>query len=334
MHSGVFTTLDFDADGKHQASISIPHSVDRSPYYQITTPICRLKNGDGPSILIIAGNHGDEYEGAVALIKLFQALDPKDITGSITLVPAINAGAVDANRRCSRFDGGNLNRSFPGDPSAGPTQKLAAFIRSELLPKHDVLFDIHSGGTSMEHIACALMEVFPDQKQHAKGLELLTAMGLPFAFLADHGPDTPTSMGAARRAGCIGISGEFGGGACLTETSLQNTTRAIDNVLLNLGILKKPVFSDRPIPGTRTQFLEFKGQDVFVFSPKKGWAEPTAGLGDLVKKGQLAARLYDLFAPEIPPKELFFQTDGIVMARRLHCHTEIGDCLFALGRPI
>src|SRR3546814_2542502 len=46
-----------------------------SPYDSSTfvpIPIAVIKNGTGPSVLLIAGNHGDEYEGQVLLTRLIR----------------------------------------------------------------------------------------------------------------------------------------------------------------------------------------------------------------------------------------------------------------------
>lgn len=332
MHTGVFVDIDFAQTGKFQSLVRIPHSIDRSPYYQVTTPICRIKNGEGPSILLLGGNHGDEYEGPIALTKFYQAIDPSMVQGEITILPVLNASAVENNRRCSALDGGNLNRSFSGLPPKGPTEKIADFLSNELFPKHDVAFDFHSGGTSMEHLACSLIEVFPDPEVNARACDMLAAMELPYAFVADNGVDAPTSLGAARRAGAIGISGEFGGCATATPRTLADTQRALDNVLMHLGICEDRVCSDPAPARVETQFLKLDGQDLFVYATRQGWYEPMASIGDTVTAGQPAAKLYDLFNPDAPPQELHFKSRGVVIARRLYCHTRIGDCLFTLGR--
>src|SRR3990170_4455678 len=90
-------------------------------------PICHIRNGEGPSLLLMAGNHGDEYEGELSLAKLIRRLDPKRIKGRVTILPMANAPAVMAAKRCSPLDGGNLNRAFPGDPLGTPTSRLANF---------------------------------------------------------------------------------------------------------------------------------------------------------------------------------------------------------------
>lgn len=66
----ITSEVDFDADGKQTGFLRLPHSVHRSAYGWIPIPIVMIKNGDGPTALLISGNHGDEYEGQVALTKL------------------------------------------------------------------------------------------------------------------------------------------------------------------------------------------------------------------------------------------------------------------------
>ncbi len=152
MHTGIFHTLDLERDGKTLSHLGLPFSVDRSPYFQVKVPVCVIRNGAGPSALLLGGVHGDEYEGELSLARLIRKMDPFRMRGRVTILPLTNAPAVLAARRCSPLDGGNLNRAFPGDPDGTPTRRLAHFLASELFPRHDIVFDIHSGGTSMTHL--------------------------------------------------------------------------------------------------------------------------------------------------------------------------------------
>ena len=52
--------IDLEGEGKATGFVRVPHSVHRSAYGWIPIPIVRLKNGDGPNVLMQAGNHGDE----------------------------------------------------------------------------------------------------------------------------------------------------------------------------------------------------------------------------------------------------------------------------------
>ena len=103
------------AEGKATGFVRVPHSVHRSAYGWIPIPIVRIKNGEGPNVLMQAGNHGDEWEGQIGLGNLIRALEPKDIKGRLVILPSANFPAAMAGQRTSPIDDGNLNRSFPGN---------------------------------------------------------------------------------------------------------------------------------------------------------------------------------------------------------------------------
>ncbi|CAN7527520.1 succinylglutamate desuccinylase/aspartoacylase family protein [Mesorhizobium sp. LjNodule214] len=334
MHTGLVHTLDFDRDGKTLSHLSIPFSIDRSPYFQIKVPICLIRNGEGPSLLLMAGNHGDEYEGELSLAKLVRRLDPKQIKGCITILPMANTPAVMAAKRCSPLDGGNLNRAFPGDPSGTPTSRLANFLETELFPRHDVVFDIHSGGTSMEHLPTALVERNSDPERHRRGVELMRTLSMPFGFVADNGPASPTSMGAARRAGAIGVSGEFGGGGTATVDSMALTARALDRLMVALGVVERPVLAPEAVPAAPTRLLSLSRHSQGIYATHRGWFEPVVRLGDSVTSGQLAGWYHDLERLDLAEEALHFAEGGIVLSRRLHTMCEAGDCLMQVAEPV
>jgi len=336
VHTGASSDVDVGREGKQVGTVAFPYSIDRSPYYRIYLPICHIRNGKGPAVLLIAGVHGDEYEGKIALSKLIGAIEPHQITGRLTILPAANGPAVFAGRRCSPFDAGNLNRAFPGYPAGTPTWRIAHYIEHGLRPGHDVVFDLHSGGTSMDHLACSLAcslaEIGRDPDRDDRARALLVAMGMPYALLADNGPQSPTTMAAAGRAGAVGISGEFGGGATVTPASMAMTERAIDNILQATGLTQAPLL--RPSDTTRpapTVFLQQGAGNQFVYGRRNGWFEPAVVVGDRVKAGQIVGQSHALDAPGSAPEPYLAGTDGVVMSRRLHSHFERGDCLFTIG---
>lgn len=334
MHTGLVHQLDFDRDGKTVDFLSIPFSIDRSPYFQVKVPICLVRNGSGPSVLLMAGNHGDEYEGELSLAKLIRRLDPARVRGRITVLPMANAPAVMAARRCSPLDGGNLNRAFPGDPSGTPTSRLAHFLEKELFPLYDIVFDIHSGGTSMEHLATALIERNDDPARHDRALALMRALGMPYGFVADNGPAAPTSMGAARRAGATGVSGEFGGGGTATVDSMAATAHAIDNLLVAAGVVEQPVLGPMRPATLPMQLLSLARHSQGIYATRRGWYEPAVRLGARVAAGDLAGWYHDLERLEAPEEPLRFAESGIVISRRLHTHCEAGDCLIQVAEPV
>ena len=75
--------VDLDADGKHYGYLRIPHSVHRSAYGWLPMPVVSIKNGNGPRVLLMAGTHGDEYEGQIALCRLARDVAADAITGQV-----------------------------------------------------------------------------------------------------------------------------------------------------------------------------------------------------------------------------------------------------------
>ena len=63
---------------------------------------------------LIAGIHGDEFEGPLALQRLGRELDANDICGCLILVPSVNLPAVSNGSRFSPLDGRDLDACFPG----------------------------------------------------------------------------------------------------------------------------------------------------------------------------------------------------------------------------
>jgi predicted deacylase len=283
----------------------------------------------------MAGNHGDEYEGELQLARLMRRMDVGSIRGTVTILPAANLPAVMAAKRCSPFDGGNLNRAFPGDPAGVPTARLAHFLEAELFPRHDVVLDIHSGGTSMAHLPCALIERQSDSARFERSLSLMTAMGTSYAFIADNGPTAPTSMGAASRAGCIGLSGEFGGGGTVSPASMEFTAVAVDNLLMALDIVEAPLLgTGSNARASALQLLSLSRHSQGIYATRRGWFEPAVELGAHVKAGDLAGWYHDLERLDQLEENLVFAEDGIVISHRLHSDSQAGDCLIQVAEKI
>src|SRR5512144_1559787 len=105
--SRITAEIDYDMQGKQTGFLRLPHSVHRSAYGWIPIPVACIRNGDGPTVLVMAGNHGDEYEGQIACAKLLRALDARDVRGRIVFLTSSNFPAAMAGMRTSPIDAGN-----------------------------------------------------------------------------------------------------------------------------------------------------------------------------------------------------------------------------------
>ena len=72
--SSVGCTIDLAAPGKQVGQLSLPKITNTAGWASTFVPIATVANGDGPTVLVSGGNHGDEYEGQVAALRLLQEL--------------------------------------------------------------------------------------------------------------------------------------------------------------------------------------------------------------------------------------------------------------------
>ena len=234
--SRIVADVDFDKNGRQHGFLRLFHSVHSSAYGFIPIPIVVLKNGAGPTALLVSGTHGDEYEGQVALCNLVKSLDPARIRGRVIILPAANFPAAMAGRRTSPIDEGNLNRLFPGDPDGTVTEQIAYHIEHELVPMADLVCDLHSGGSSLMYVPSALFGGWRRDGSTADGVAALKAFGSPIAYVAEQNQGgARTLSGGAARHGVICVGTEAGGSGHVTRSALRMVERGVINVLVHLG---------------------------------------------------------------------------------------------------
>ena len=176
----ITASVEFDKDGVQHGHLKLPVSTDDAAWGAVMIPICVVKRGDGPTALLTGANHGDEYEGPIALMDLARSLDPAAVSGRVILVPAMNQPAFAAGRRTSPLDGGNMNRVFPGRADGTATEKVADYFQTALLPLADVVVDIHSGGKTLEFLPFAAAHELDDADQQARCVAAMRAFNAPY----------------------------------------------------------------------------------------------------------------------------------------------------------
>src|ERR1043166_2189173 len=181
--SPISPTVDLDADGVQHGHLKLPYSRDDSAWGAVMVPIAVVKRGKGPTVLLSGANHGDEYEGPLALFDLARSLRAEEVTGRVIILPAMNYPAFRAGTRTSPIDKGNMNRSFPGRPDGTVTAKIADYIQRQLLPLADVVLDIHSGGRTLGFLPCAAAHRLPDKAQEARCVAAMAAFDAPYSMM-------------------------------------------------------------------------------------------------------------------------------------------------------
>lgn len=319
--SPIVATVDFDRDGVQHGFLRLPYSRDDSAWGSVMIPVAVVRNGEGPTALLTGGNHGDEYEGPIALFDLARSLDPAAVRGRAIIVPAMNYPAFRAGTRTSPIDRGNLNRAFPGRPDGTPTEKIADYFTRALLPLADIVLDFHSGGRTLDFVPFAAAHVLPDEAQAAAGFAAVAAFAAPFSMRMLEIDAVGMYDTTAEAMGKVFVTTELGGGGTATARTVAVAARGVRNVLRHAGIL-----AGAP-EAAPTRWLDMPSADCFSFGEEDGMIEPCLDLGAAVRAGDVVARVHPVGRTGLAPVEHRARLDGLLAARHFPGLVKAGDCL-------
>ncbi|MGB6118216.1 MAG: succinylglutamate desuccinylase/aspartoacylase family protein [Mesorhizobium sp.] len=332
--SMISSTISFDQEGVSRGYLKVPHSVHRSAYGHIPIPIAVARRGEGPTLLLTGGIHGDEYEGPLVLYDLMRRLDQLDLSGRLIIIPSVNHPAFIAGSRVSPIDQLNMNRVFPGRRDGSVTEMIAHYVSTQVLPLADYVIDCHAGGSSLQYLPVLLAPIWDDGPKRTTSRALIEAFGAPrvvyYDSLTAPGGEDRVMGNAADRNGCHFLSGEFGGGSTVNLEGRAMLAAGIDGVMRHLGLLR-PVREMSPV---KTRHLFMTDPALFAFAPKGGIFEPAYRLGDELAPGALAGIIHDPTAPWEAPCEVRFEGGGLAICVRTFASVEPGDCLGHLARDV
>lgn len=319
----ISATIDFTKEGIQHGFLKLPHSRDDSAWGAVMIPVTVMKNGDGPTALITGANHGDEYEGPIALFNFAGRTDLSDIHGRVIVIPAMNYPAFQAQKRVSPIDTINLNRCFPGKPNGSITEIIADYFTNSLVPMADYVLDIHSGGKTLDFLPFAAIHKQEDKGYEAQCEELMKAFGAPYCCkmldLDAYGM-YDTMVEDARK---IFVTTELGGGGTTTPYTVKIAKRGVDNFLIKAGILD----GELSLSLQKQVMLDMPDETSYLLSLHSGLLDPFVSLGDYVKKGDLMARIHIVERTAAPPYEYYAPRDGIVMSRHVPSKISMGDSI-------
>ncbi|MBT6094859.1 MAG: N-alpha-acetyl diaminobutyric acid deacetylase DoeB [Rhodospirillaceae bacterium] len=323
----ITTDIDFERDGLQHGFLKLPHSADSSAWGAVMIPICVAKNGDGPTALLTGANHGDEYEGPIALMDLARRIDPAAISGRVIMVPMMNQPAFAAGKRTSPIDNGNLNRAFPGRPDGTVTEKIADYFQTRLLPLADVVLDIHSGGRTLEFVHFCAVHELDDAQQQVRCTAAMTAFNAPYGLVLRELDAVGLYDTAAEAMGKTFLSTELGGGGTATVASAGVAKKGVANLFKHMGILP----GDPDIGPS--QILTMPETGCYITSESAGLVEFLVDLGGSVRADAPVLRVHSTERTGGQPRVYKAAIDGILTGRHFPGLTHPGDTLAMIAVP-
>lgn len=277
----------------------------------------------GPTLVVFAGVHGDEYEGVEAIPRIAEQVDPPQLRGSLLMVPVCNMAAYATATRNSPIDGLNLARVFPGSESGTLTQQIAYWLTRKFISEADFFIDLHSAGV-VGDIPTLAGYLHSDDDAGRRSLAAARVFGAP--VLWGHPPPMPPgrSISAATDCGVPCLYTEAAGAGRARPEDVDCFTNGVLNVMRHLDML-----AGEPAAVPPPQHLVGDGNmDEIMSAPVAGFFRPHVELLQKVRTGQLVGAIHDPLGNTL--SELHAQNDGIVIMRRGVRRVHSGDGLIHL----
>lgn len=254
-------------------------------------PVVVVHGADpGPTLALIAGLHGMEYAGIVALSGMAAQLSPSTLRGTVIVVPLVNLAAFERKvPHLNPVDGKNLNRVFPGSSRGTQSERIAQALMEQVIRRSDYLIDLHGGDVDESLRPYAYWNVTGRSAQDSVVRELLLAFGNEYLIrLAGVERSPAGSRFMQTVAGMLGKPSFVAdaGGAGMAEPA--DVTRLRDgclNVMGRLGMIERAV-----APLAAPVWVDSL---VFVTSAATGIFRPAVERGTYVRRGMTLGEVHD-----------------------------------------
>ena len=332
--SPISPNIALDADGRHHGHLVLPYSRDDAAYGAIMIPLAVVANGDGPTVLLTGGNHGDEYQGPLSLIKLANTIDPASIAGRVIIAPTMNQPAFAAGTRTSPIDKGNLNRSFPGRPDGTHTERIADYFARYLLPLADAVCDIHDGGRTLEFVPMASsVATLASPKVDEAGRAAAEAFAAPFVTQLVELDSLGMWDTLVSSAGKPFVTTEIGGTGSTRPELVAITDAGVRNLLVHWGVLDPGSSQAHAAAAASSipQRITVPEEGGYVVSDVDGLIEWLVPLGAEVSAGQPIAMVHEPRRLGVEPVEYRATIDGMLAMRHHPGLVKMGDAIAMLA---
>ncbi len=310
--SRIVCDIDFEKDGRQASYIRAPLSRNTSGWGTVMIPIVVVKNGNGPTILLTGGVHGDEYEGPIAVSRLAQTLQPSDVQGRVIMMPAVNVPAVLNDTRLSPIDQRDINRCFPGNPRGSFSEMLAHFMDGTILPLADVSIDLHTAGHSFDSALSTNMHYVDDPALRQKTLDAAAAFGAPYNVVFWGVDEGATFTSCVERRGILSLGTELGGWGRVNIEGVRIARRGVDNILKHFGVIEGEPDMTQRNGDAAGKHMMVRDPGLYTFAPIGGLFEPCHTTGDTVRTGETAGWIHFVEDVDRPAVELRYARGGTI----------------------
>ncbi|NJC24860.1 succinylglutamate desuccinylase/aspartoacylase family protein [Neolewinella antarctica] len=271
----------------------------------------------GPTVLFLAGIHGDEINGVEIVRRcLDQDIFKNLITGTVIAVPLLNVYGFN-NLSRNVHDGKDVNRSFPGTQKGSLASRIAYGLSKNILPHADLVVDFHTGGRGTYN--------YPQIRYNtddARAGAAARSFGAPL-ILSNRPPAKSLRRSAFKHLDLPVLTYEGGENMRYDALSIDVGIAGVKRLLQTQGMLAdtpqdklKP-----PVLVTASVWVRAGRAGLFQWSKKSGFP---------VRKGEPLGVIADPRG-KLPPKRVLCPRDGFMIGHANAAVVSQGDALFHIG---
>jgi len=309
--------------------INVSHrgTAYRVPLYRI----CGAK--PGPTLMLTAGHHGNEWAGIEVIRRAFGRLEPQCLSGRVLALPAVNTRAVKQGTPHYVFDKSsaddsarfqeskdhpyNMGQGWPGAADGDVLDRLRAAIWQRVVLNSDVVVDFHCySRNNRRSVYVPTPELFDLAKVFDFGWVVDTSRRAVDSGFAHQ------VWASGRKA----LTVELVGNEEVIEVEIASGLAAVDNLMRCLGML----------PGqarySKKQYLFEPGrtENILINSPADGLLVNQEAVMEPVRKGDVLCEIFDIEEGRVR-RAVRSPINGIVTYRRYRALVNRGDLAVAVA---
>ena len=271
---------------------------------------------DGPTVLLMAGLHGDEINGIEIIRKVISKRFNKPVIGTIICLPVFNIfGFLNVKRELP--DGRDLNRSFPGSESGSLASQFAFHFMKEIAPHVDYVIDFHTGSAQRNNfpqVRCVMDDT--------ESVELAKIFNPPFILNSSY--ISKTNRESINKKGKKMLLFEGGKTNSIEEMIVEEGLNGVKRFLSHLGMrtFKFDISKDRePI---------FLSESKWMRAPTSGMFQATIQNGSKVIKGDVIGLVTDPYGNF--ERKVKASSTGYIICSNESPVVYKGDAIFHIGK--
>ncbi len=298
--------------GKSGTAILNTYRLPTRSVIEIPVYVFRSKN-PGPTLLLLAGMHGDEINGIEIIRKLINREEVRNpICGSIIAIPVINIVSFLFGSR-NLPDGRDLNRCFPGSSKGSLGARIAYDLMKAILPQVDMGIDFHTGGDRISNypqVRCVF--------ENETNVELARQFAAPFVIDALF-RDSTFRKEAAKKGKSILVY-EGGESSRFDYLAINEGINGVLRLMYHQGMTQLQLPSNTPVFLDDSSWIRAKHSGLFHTSQNNG---------AFINKGNVIGMISDPYG-EFEYK-IISPVDGYIFGLNNKPVVNQGDALMNIG---